>query len=74
MSTTNQHTSFVMMGLQPWDIEIGSNFKNMAEELSKQYPVLYINRALDRISAIRQRKDAKIIQRKKSSCIWKPVD
>lgn len=65
MSTTNQHTSFVMMGLQPWDIEIGSNFKNMAEELSKQYPVLYINRALDRISAIRQRKDAKIIQRKK---------
>jgi len=53
------------MGLQPWDIEIGSNFKNMAEELSKQYPVLYINRALDRISAIRQRKDAKIIQRKK---------
>ena len=65
MSTTNQHASFVMMGLQPWDIEIGSNFKNMAEELSKQYPVLYINRALDRISAIRQRKDAKIIQRKK---------
>ncbi|WP_416438267.1 glycosyltransferase [Phnomibacter sp. MR] len=64
MSTTNQHTCFVMMGLQPWDIEIGSNFKNMADELSKQYPVLYINRALDRISAIRQRKDAKIVQRK----------
>lgn len=64
MSTTNQHTCFVMMGLQPWDIEIGSNFKNMAEELSKQYPVLYVNRALDRVSAIRERKDAKIIQRK----------
>jgi glycosyltransferase involved in cell wall biosynthesis len=37
----------------------------MAVELSKDYPVLYVNRALDRASAVKFAKDAKIIQRKK---------
>lgn len=61
-----QNRNIVVAGLQPWDIEIGSNCKNMAAELSRHNRVLYVNRALDRISAIRQRKDPKIQTRRKS--------
>lgn len=48
-------TDFVIMGLQSWDIEIGSNCKNIAVELAKNHRVLYVNRALDRVSMIRQK-------------------
>lgn len=61
-----QNRNIVIVGLQPWDIEIGSNCKNMAAELSRYNRVLYVNRALDRISAVRQRNDPKIQARKNS--------
>lgn len=54
---------FVIMGLQPWDIEIGSNCKNIALELSKNHRVLYINRALDRFSLLRHYQDQKVKNR-----------
>lgn len=57
---------FVIMGLQPWDIELGSNCKNIALEIAKEHRVLYVNRALDRVSAIRYRKDKKIKARMRS--------
>lgn len=38
----------VVIGIQPWDIEIGSNCKNIAEEMSKYNRVLYVNSPLDR--------------------------
>jgi glycosyltransferase involved in cell wall biosynthesis len=39
---------FVVMGYQSWDIEIGSNCKNLAIELAKNNKVLYINLPIDR--------------------------
>ncbi|NOR86923.1 MAG: glycosyltransferase [Bacteroidales bacterium] len=38
----------IVIGIQPWDIEIGSNCKNIAEEMSKYNRVLYVNSPLDR--------------------------
>jgi len=37
----------VVVGLQPWDIEIGSNCKDVAIEFSKNNRVLYVNPPLD---------------------------
>ena len=56
----------IMLGIQPWDIEIGCNFKNMAIEISEQYRVLYVNRPLDRITSLTERSDIRTINRKKS--------
>lgn len=38
---------FVFTGLQPWDISIGSNAKDIALEVSKHNRVLYVNTPLD---------------------------
>ena len=54
---------FILFGLQPWDIEIGSNFKNMAMELAKNNRVLYVNYPADRISIIRKKKETRIKNR-----------
>jgi len=45
--------NIVIFGLQPWDISIGSNCKNIALELAKYNNVLYVNRPLDRINWLR---------------------
>jgi len=55
--TMLKNTTFVIFGLQPWDIQIGSNCKNIALELSKHNRVIYVNRPLDRISWLRRKKD-----------------
>jgi len=57
----NSTNDFVFFGLQSWDIDIGSNCKNMAIEVAKTNRVLYINRALDRKSKYFDKKN-KIIQ------------
>lgn len=54
----------VITGQQPWDVEIGSNCKNIAQEFSKNHRVLYVNSPLDRISLLRKYDDPKIIRRK----------
>lgn len=61
-----RNRDIIVVGLQPWDIKIGSNCKNMAQELSQYNRVLYVNRALDRISAIRSSDDEKVLARKAS--------
>lgn len=43
-----QNTDIIVVGLQPWDITIGSNCRNIAIELSKHNRVLYVNPPLDR--------------------------
>lgn len=53
----------VIVGLQPWDTEIGSNCKDIAIEFSKNNRVLYVNSPLDRITKIR-RKDEKSIRKR----------
>ena len=57
-----QH-NIVITGIQPWDIEIGSNCKNIAQELSKNNKVLYVNPPLDRKNQILRRDDPKISKR-----------
>lgn len=54
---------FIIVGQQAWDIEIGSNAKNIALELSKNNRVLYVNPPLDRITQLRDRHDERIIKR-----------
>ncbi len=54
----------IMFGLQPWDIPIGSNFRNIAMEIAKHNRVMYVNQPADRISLIRYRNDHRIKNRK----------
>ncbi len=52
-----------MVGQQPWDIEIGSNNKNIGYEFSKNNRVLYVNYALGRASSIKYKKDSRVVKR-----------
>ncbi|SFE92879.1 Glycosyl transferases group 1 [Chitinophaga sp. CF118] len=61
-----RNRDIIVVGLQPWDIKIGSNCKNMALEMSRNNRVLYVNRALDRISVLRSAKDEKVQTRRNS--------
>jgi len=63
-----KNRDIVLFSLQPWDEEIGSNFKDIALELSRNNRVLYINRALDRISSITKRNEKKV--RSRLNSIW----
>lgn len=56
---------FIIVGQQAWDVEIGSNCKNIALELSKNNRVLYVNPPLDRITQYRDRFDERVIKRRK---------
>lgn len=54
---------FVLIGIQPWDISIGSNCKNIAVELSKHNRVLYANHPLDRYTKIRKKNTREVQKR-----------
>ncbi|KAA6431533.1 glycosyltransferase family 1 protein [Dyadobacter flavalbus] len=54
----------VITGQQAWDVEIGSNCKNIALEFSRHHRVLYVNSPLDRISLLKKSTDPKIIRRR----------
>ena len=54
----------IIIGLQSWDIGIGSNCKDIARELAKNNRVLYVNSPLNRMTMIRNRRDPKIRKRK----------
>lgn len=58
-----QNRDIIVMGLQSWDIGIGSNCINIARELSKHNRVLYVNRAVDRSSTFRNTNDPKTKRR-----------
>ena len=58
-----RNQDIVVVGLQPWDIKIGSNCKNIALELSRYNRVLYVNPPLDRITVLRGRKDPAVVKR-----------
>ncbi|MEI6265058.1 MAG: glycosyltransferase [Sphingobacteriia bacterium] len=53
----------VIVGQQPWDVEMGSNCKNIALEFSKNNRVLYVNSPLDRFTFLRNSKDEKVKKR-----------
>lgn len=54
---------FIIFGLQPWDIPIGSNCKNIAAEIAKNNRVIYVNRPLDRLSKYKNRNNQQIKNR-----------
>ena len=58
-----KNRDIVIVGLQPWDIEIGSNCKNIAAEFAKNNRVLYVNAPLDRFTAIKQKNKPAIQKR-----------
>lgn len=53
----------VIVGQQAWDIDMGSNCKNIALEFSKHNRVLFVNPALDRITLIKQKNTPRIQKR-----------
>lgn len=53
----------IIVGLQPWDTEIGSNCKDIAIEFSKYNRVLYVNSPLDRITKLRRANESQVKRR-----------
>ncbi|MEJ7911902.1 MAG: glycosyltransferase [Chitinophagaceae bacterium] len=49
-----KNNNIIVVGLQPWDSEIGSNCINIAREFARHNRVLYVNFPLDRISLKRE--------------------
>ncbi|HEV2353474.1 MAG TPA: glycosyltransferase [Puia sp.] len=45
----------VIVGLSPWYIDIGSNCKSIARELSRRHRVLYVNMPLDHKTILREK-------------------
>jgi len=60
---TIKNYDIIIVGQQPWDVEIGSNCKNIALELSKYNKVLYINSPLDRATIFRRRSEPDVKKR-----------
>ncbi len=58
-----ENQNIIITGIQAWDIEIGSNCKNIALEFSKKNRVLYVNPPLDRISSIKNKTDKNVKKR-----------
>ncbi len=58
-----QGKCIVIVGQQPWDVEIGSNCKNIAIEFSEHNKVLYVNSPLDRFNLWKNKNDPKIQKR-----------
>lgn len=50
----------VIVGLSPWYIDIGSNCKSIARELSRYHRVLYMNMPLDNNTILQQKDDPEI--------------
>ncbi|MEY4727832.1 MAG: hypothetical protein RLZZ390_356, partial [Bacteroidota bacterium] len=44
----------IIVGLQPWDVALGSNCVDMAKVFSKTCRVLYVNRASDRRTELKK--------------------
>lgn len=58
-----KNKDIVVVGIQAWDIEIGSNCKNIASEFAKHNRVLYVNPPLDRATLKRETDSEKVQKR-----------
>ena len=65
-NATVKGRDIIMLGIQPWDLDIAHNFKNMAQVIARHNRVLYVNRPLDRVTRYKAPKDIKTINRLKS--------
>ncbi|OKS85922.1 glycosyltransferase [Mucilaginibacter polytrichastri] len=62
-NTLITNRDIIIVGQQPWDVEIGSNCKNLAIEFSKHNRVLYVNSPLDRAVYLKNKQEIKIKKR-----------
>jgi glycosyltransferase involved in cell wall biosynthesis len=53
----------VVIGIQPWDIPIGSNCKNIAQEFALNNRVLYVNPPLDRNTRRKNKEKPEVLKR-----------
>ena len=53
----------IVIGLQPWDIDIGSNCKNIALEMARHNRVLYVNNPVDTNTLLTRKSDPKVAKR-----------
>lgn len=60
-----KNMDIVIVGLQSWDLDIGSNCKNIALEFSKNNRVLYVNSPLDRSTALKRKNSPEVQKRLK---------
>lgn len=58
-----KNTDIIVVGLQAWDNEIGSNSKNIALEFAKHNRVLFVDYPLDRITIIKHKQKPLIAKR-----------
>jgi teichuronic acid biosynthesis glycosyltransferase TuaH len=58
-----ENADIIVVGLQPWDIAIGSNSRNIALELSHNNNVLYVNPPLDRSTLLNNRNSIAVQKR-----------
>jgi teichuronic acid biosynthesis glycosyltransferase TuaH len=58
-----KNRDIVIIGIQAWDLEIGSNCKNIAIEFARFNRVLYVNPPLDRITRFKEKNTPKIQKR-----------
>jgi teichuronic acid biosynthesis glycosyltransferase TuaH len=58
-----RNRDIVVVGLQPWDIPIGSNCKNIAIEFAKHNRVLYVNPPMDSNTRLRLKKNPLVAKR-----------
>lgn len=56
---------FIITGLQPWDIPIGSNAIDIAKEMARENRVLYVNSPLDQMTILRNKPTPEMVQRMK---------
>jgi teichuronic acid biosynthesis glycosyltransferase TuaH len=58
-----ENRDIVLFSYQPWDNAVGFNFKDLALEFAKKNRVLFVNRALDYLTAFLKRDDPSVQSR-----------
>src|ERR1035437_1193812 len=58
-----KNRDIVITGLQPWDVDLGSNCVNIAQEFAKNNRVLYVNYPINRLVALREKNKPSIQRR-----------
>lgn len=56
----------VVVANQPWDYPLGSNCKNICQELSRNNRILHVNPALDRSMLLRKSEDPGVLRARKA--------
>jgi glycosyltransferase involved in cell wall biosynthesis len=58
-----KNRDIIVISLQAWDIDIGSNVRDIAKEFARYNRVLFINSPLDRLTILRHRNNPKVQKR-----------